>query len=127
MQTRQFKENVKGAAAYLQQQGFDVPHTQLLEAISRGFGERNWSTMRALLETSQQQTAATAEAEAPPPPLSAVADMLSKDIYQQMWDGVFGMCSREQAESMLAETAARLAPNATQEELAETLNAIWVD
>jgi len=126
MQTRQFKENVKGAAAYLQQQGFDVPHTQLLEAISRGFGERNWSTMRALLETSQQPAEATADVEVSLP-LSAVADLLSKDIYQQMWDGVFGMCSRDQAESMLAETAARLAPNATPEELAETLNAIWVD
>lgn len=126
MQTRQFKENVKGAATYLQQQGFDVPHTQLLEAISRGFGERNWSTMRALLEANEPP-AATAEAEAPPRRRSAVADLLSKDINQQTWDGVFGICSRDQAESMLAQTAARLAPNATPAELEEALNAIWVD
>jgi len=127
MQTRQFKENVKSAASYLQEQGFDVPHTQLLEAISRGFGERNWSTMRAMLESTPRPTSAGAEEESPPPPLSAVAALLSKDIYRQMWDGVFGMFSREQAESMLAETASRLAPNATPAELAEALDAIWVD
>lgn len=50
METTQFKDNVKTAAAYLERAGINVPHTQLLEAISRAFGERNWSTMRALLE-----------------------------------------------------------------------------
>lgn len=50
METSQFKDNVKNAAEYLERAGLKVPHTQLLEAISRAFGERNWSTMRALLE-----------------------------------------------------------------------------
>lgn len=138
MQTRQFKENVKGAAVYLQQQGFDVPHTQLLEAISRGFGERNWSTMRALLESNKALTTADVAAgalddvdmsadEAELPPLSPTAALIYKDIHDQLWEGIFGICSREQAEYMLAETAARVAPNATPEELAEALNAIWVD
>lgn len=126
MQTRQFKDNVKSAAAYLQQQGFNVPHTQLLEAISRSFGERNWSTMRALLESPP----VSAPAEPQPlaePQLSEVAARICKDIAQQCWDGIFGICSRLQAESMLAETAARIAPEATADELAEALRALWVD
>ena len=68
METTQFKDNVKNAAAYLERAGIKVPHTQLLEAISKAFGERNWSTMRALLEN-------------PPEPVAAVQDEPQKD-----WD-----------------------------------------
>lgn len=68
METTQFKDNVKNAAAYLERAGIKVPHTQLLEAISKAFGERNWSTMRALLEN-------------PPEPVAAAQDEPQKD-----WD-----------------------------------------
>jgi hypothetical protein len=125
METRQFKENVKGAASYLQQQGFDVPHTQLLEAISRSFGERNWSTMRALLEAGPQSVAEPFPSS--PPPLSSVAALICKEIRREMWDQVFGICSRMQAETMVAQTAARIAPGATDAELAEALAELWVD
>jgi len=64
METKQFKENVRSAAEYLAQAGHDVPHTRLLEAITRVFGERNWSTMRALLE-GQAPAAPTAEQASP--------------------------------------------------------------
>ena len=64
METTQFKDNVKTAAAYLERAGINVPHTQLLEAISKAFGERNWSTMRALLEN-------------PPAPASVVEEEAS--------------------------------------------------
>ncbi len=47
MEIREFKEGAKQAAAYLAAQGIEVPHAQLLEALSRAFGHRNWSTLRA--------------------------------------------------------------------------------
>lgn len=50
MDTRNFKDSTKAAAAYLAEQGIDVPHTRLLEALSRAFGERNWSTLSAQLQ-----------------------------------------------------------------------------
>lgn len=50
METRELKNSIKNASAYLAQQGFEVPHTRLLEALSRALGERNWSTLRARLE-----------------------------------------------------------------------------
>ena len=52
METNQFKDNVTTASLYLERAGINVPHTQLLEAISKAFGERNWSTLRARLETT---------------------------------------------------------------------------
>lgn len=50
MDTRDLKTSVKSAAGYLAEHGFDVPHTRLLEAMSRALGERNWATLRARLE-----------------------------------------------------------------------------
>lgn len=49
MDIRNFKDNAKTAAAYLAEHGIDVSHTRLLEALSRAFGERNWSTLHAQL------------------------------------------------------------------------------
>lgn len=56
METAAFKDNVKRAAAYLEASGHKVGHAKLLEAISQAFGERNWSTMRALLENPPSVT-----------------------------------------------------------------------
>lgn len=50
MDIRNFKDNAKTAAAYLYEHGIEVPHTRLLEALSRAFGERNWSTLRSQLD-----------------------------------------------------------------------------
>lgn len=50
MNTRNFKDSTKAAATYLAEQGIDVPHTRLLEALARAFGERNWSTLSAQLQ-----------------------------------------------------------------------------
>lgn len=47
---REFKEDTKAAAQFLKEQGVAVSQTQLLEALSRAFGQRNWSTLRARLE-----------------------------------------------------------------------------
>lgn len=46
MDIRDFKNDAKRAAEYLADQGIEVPHTRLLEALSRAFGARNWSTLR---------------------------------------------------------------------------------
>lgn len=53
METREFKEGAKRAASYLSQAGFNVPHTLILESLSRAFGARNWSTLSAQLESLQ--------------------------------------------------------------------------
>lgn len=127
METRQFKENVKSAAGFLQQQGFQVPHTQLLEAISRAFGERNWSTMRALLEVGPSRAAESTPEDKPAPPLSPAAALICNAIWQDMWDSVYGICSRMQAEIMVKEAAAKVAPDATEAEKAEALAELWVD
>lgn len=50
MDNRNFKENVKTAAVYLAEHGVEVSHTRLLEAFSRAFGKRNWSTLSAQLK-----------------------------------------------------------------------------
>lgn len=50
---RDFKEDTKAAVKYLNGQGIEIQHTALLEALSRAFGERNWSTLRAQLEELQ--------------------------------------------------------------------------
>lgn len=65
METRNFKDSTKAAEAYLAEHGIDVPHTRLLEAFSRAFGERNWSTLSAQLQKLQAPTAAPAEATVP--------------------------------------------------------------
>jgi hypothetical protein len=49
MELREFKDDIKTVAEYLARAGHEVPHTLVLEAFSRGFGERNWSTMREAL------------------------------------------------------------------------------
>lgn len=51
METRELKNSVKTASGYLAEHGIDVPHTRLLEALSRALGERNWSTLKARLDT----------------------------------------------------------------------------
>ena len=65
METRNFKDSTKAAEAYLAEHGIDVPHTRLLEAFSRAFGERNWSTLSAQLQKLQAPTAAPAEDTVP--------------------------------------------------------------
>lgn len=50
MDIRNFKEDSKAAAHYLAEHGINVPHTRLLEALARAFGERNWSTLSAQLQ-----------------------------------------------------------------------------
>jgi hypothetical protein len=65
METRNFKDSTKAAATYLAEQGIDVPHTRLLEALSRAFGERNWSTLSAQLRKLETPSA-SAPAEAVP-------------------------------------------------------------
>jgi len=85
MDTREFKEKVKAAATYLATNGVDVPHTRLLEAISRAFGERNWSTMRALLERAEP---AVAGKSAAPAPL-----VLEEPPFQTTLDNAINSCS----------------------------------
>lgn len=57
MDNREFKDNVKTAADYLAQHGVEVSHTRLLEAITRAFGERNWSTLSAQLKAAGKPAA----------------------------------------------------------------------
>ncbi len=59
MDIRALKNDAKRAADYLAEQGIEVPHTRLLEALSRAFGARNWSTLR------EQLRKVPAEADAP--------------------------------------------------------------
>lgn len=66
MNTRKFKDSTKAAATYLAEQGIDVPHTRLLEALSRAFGERNWSTLSAQLQELKAPTATPAPGEPAP-------------------------------------------------------------
>jgi transcription elongation factor Elf1 len=62
MEIRDFKNDVKAVVEYLAQTGIQVQHTLMLEAITRGFGERTWSAHRQALSALAQaggQTAAT--------------------------------------------------------------------
>ncbi len=67
MDIRDFKNDAKRAADYLAEQGIEVPHTRLLEALSRAFGARNWSTLREQLRTLP------AQADAPKPDTAEAA------------------------------------------------------
>jgi hypothetical protein len=49
MAVREFKNDVKAVVDYLAQSGIQVQHTVMLEAISKGFGERGWSAHREAL------------------------------------------------------------------------------
>jgi hypothetical protein len=62
MEHRQFKETAQVAATYLAEHGIEVPHTRMLEAISRAFGERNWSTLSAQLKAAKSPGAAPGQA-----------------------------------------------------------------
>jgi hypothetical protein len=88
MDIRNFKDDTKAAAAYLAEHGVDVPHTRLLEALARAFGERNWSTLSARLaqlnQPNQPALAATPcpPAEAPPVPWEPAHGPMSEDQYR---------------------------------------------
>ncbi len=51
---REFKNSAKRVADYLTEQGFSVPHTRILEALARGFGERNWGALQANLRAESK-------------------------------------------------------------------------
>jgi predicted transcriptional regulator len=69
MAIREFKNDVKAVVDHLAQAGIQVQHTVMLEAISKGFGERGWSAHRealAALAKAGDTVAAQGETISPP-------------------------------------------------------------
>ncbi|MBC8741717.1 hypothetical protein F6X40_34725 [Paraburkholderia sp. UCT31] len=64
MELREFKENVKSTVDFLERKGFTVPHSAMLEAASKLLGERDFSSMRNLLEEHSKQVDARISAAA---------------------------------------------------------------
>lgn len=95
MEIREFKEGTKQAAAYLAAAGIEVPHTQLLEALSRAFGHRNWSTMRA--------TAADTAAAEKRGVWAPGAEPMPQDLFAQEGGARCPVCGSHSVESLSLE------------------------
>lgn len=81
MDINDFKFDVKAAAEHLAKSGHTIPHTLMMEAMSKSFGARNWSNLRHYFAGGAETKAAVAPALEVEPEWSVDMGMMSDTQY----------------------------------------------
>ena len=128
MELREFKNDVKAVIEYLAQSGIEVQHTVMMEAISRGFGERTWAAHREALNSlkarGQVKKPEVAAALAEPAPWQPGNGPMSESQYLARKGLCCPACGSRDIESKAVDADG---PHGAARASCNTCNALWTD